>query len=393
MPIGNFNYANITRIVFGKGQIASLNTLIPSGKTVFLTYGGGSIKRNGVYDQCMKALKNYKVVEFGGIEANPDFDTLTKAVDQIKKIGAHNVFALAVGGGSVVDGTKFIAAASVYEHSKDLWNILETQGSFVTSALPFGCVLTLAATGSESNGNAVISWRAKNIKTNFGSSHTYPQFAILDPETMYSLPVGQTANGVVDAIVHVCEQYITYPVGAELQDRYCESLLKTLFNNGRKVMEDPKNYEARANIMWCATQALNKWIAQGVPEDWATHRIGYNLTTYLGLDHAKTLAVLQPRVYEYCFEQKKEKLAQMAERVLDITEGTTEEKARKAMNYLEHYYSDVMHLPSRIRDYNCSQDQSWIPQAIEKYRQSKSAFGEHKNITADVIEKLYRDSY
>ncbi|KAK8805889.1 hypothetical protein WA158_002545 [Blastocystis sp. Blastoise] len=391
MPMNNFNYCNPTRIIFGKGQIKELKNYVPKDKTIYITFGGGSVKRNGVYDQVIKALEGYTIKEFWGIEANPDFDTLCKAVKEVRKLGPDNCFLLPVGGGSVIDGTKFISVASCYTHSEDLWEICDTLGAHIQKAVPLGCVLTLPATGSEMNFGGVISWRAKHLKRSFYSPLLFPRFSILDPETTYSLPVNQTSNGVVDSVVHVCEQYITFP--QDINDRYAESLLITLIDAGTKVMTDPANYEVRANIMWCATQALNKWLAQGVSEDWATHKIGHELTANLGMAHAETLACIQPRVFRYKFEQKKQKLAQMAERVFHINEGTMEEKAEAGIKALEHFYEDTMKISTHISCYNVSQDKQWIQDVKQRFAKEGLKLGEHKDICPEDIEKIILASY
>lgn len=394
MPVLNFDYQNATRIIFGKGQIAMLPSLIPKDKKILMCYGGGSIKRNGVYDQVMTALKGYDITEFSGIEANPDYETLMKAVAIAKEMGTENLFVLSVGGGSVADGCKFICAAAVYTKSTEYYQDLCIEGGAkVDCALPLGVVLTLPATGSESNGNAVISYRAKHMKYCLASPYVYPKWAILDPETTYSLPARQTANGVVDSCVHVCEQYVTDCIDADVQDRYSEALLKVLIENGTKVMEDPNNYAVRANIMWAATQALNCWICQGVHQDWATHMIGHELTAYLGLDHAQTLACIQPRVFRYRFEAKKAKLAQMAERVFDVKEGTVEEKAEKAIELLDKFYTDVMKVPSRISQYGCSQDKAWIDDCVAKLAKSGAKFGENADILPEDVKTIILQSY
>jgi NADP-dependent alcohol dehydrogenase len=206
-------------------------------------------------------------------------------------------FLLAVGGGSVLDGTKFIAAAAHYDADIDPWEILETYGSKIASAIPMGSVLTLPATGSESNKGAVISRKTTGDKRAFMSSHVQPQFAILDPVYTYTLPPRQVANGVVDAFVHTVEQYVTYPVDGKIQDRFAEGILLTLIEDGPKALQEPENYNVRANIMWAATQALNGLIGAGVPQDWATHMLGHELTAMHGLDHAQTLAIVLPALW------------------------------------------------------------------------------------------------
>ena len=274
--ISNFTYYNPTRIVFGSGSISKLNKLIPKKAKVMLLYGSGSIMKNGVYDQVIAALKKREVLEFGGIEPNPDYDTLMKAVKQVKKKQVD--YLLAVGGGSVIDGTKFVSVAAAYQ-GDDPWEIIAGDGiNKVKKAIPLGTVLTLPATGSEMNHNAVISRRSTQEKLSFGSDLVFPQFSILDPETTYSLPQKQIRNGIVDAYVHVLEQYLTYPVGQIVQDRQAEALLLSLIEVAPKALQFPPDYNARANFMWAATNALNHLINRGVPEDWATHDIGHELT-------------------------------------------------------------------------------------------------------------------
>ena len=287
----NFTFHNPTRIVFGEHQISQLTKLVPADARILFTYGGGSIKKNGVYDQVVEALKDRPLFEFGGIEPNPRYETLMRAAATVKE--NHLDFLLAVGGGSVIDGTKFIAAA--VEFDGEPWDILAKHAP-VTSALPLGCVLTLPATGTESNGNSVITRASTQEKLSFGSPLVYPQFAVLDPTTTYSLPPRQMANGVVDAFVHIMEQYLTFPVDAKVQDRFAEGLLLTLIEEGPRSLKEPTNYTVRANVMWAATMALNGLIGVGVPQDWATHMIGHEITALHGLDHAQTLAIVLPAV-------------------------------------------------------------------------------------------------
>ena len=367
MPVLNFDYKNATRIVFGKGQIAKLTELVPKDKKILMCYGGGSIKRNGVYDQVMTALKGWEITEFSGIEPNPDYETLMKAVAIVKELGPENVFVLSVGGGSVADGCKFICAAAMYTKSTDYYTDLCMHGVPIEAAVPLGVVLTLPATGSESNGNAVISYRAKHMKYCLASPLVYPVWAILDPETTMSLPVRQTANGVGDSCVHVCEQYVTECINADVQDRYAEALCKVLIDNGRLIMKDPKNYAARANIMWASTQALNRWITQGVVDDWSTHMIGHELTAYLGMDHARTLACIQPRVLKFQFEAKKAKLAQMGRRVFDLEGDDDEALAHKTIDCIVEFYEKDMKMPTHISAFVESDDKSWVDRLYKKW--------------------------
>ena len=289
--MNNFEFGNPVKVVFGKGSIARLSDLIPTGSKVMMIYGGGSIKQNGVYEQVINALDSVDLIEFGGIEANPHYETCMQAVEVVKSQGID--FLLAVGGGSVIDATKFIAAATFFPGEP--WDIL-SKGGKIEKALPLGTVLTLAATGSEMNERAVISRVTTCEKLNFASPYVFPQFSILDPEVTYSLPARQVANGVVDSFIHVVEQYLTYPVNAKVQDAFSEGLMRVIYEEGVKVLDNPTDYDIRANLMWAATNALNVWIGQGVPQDWASHRMGYALTAQFGLDHAQTLAVRLPGV-------------------------------------------------------------------------------------------------
>ncbi|SQI45238.1 Alcohol dehydrogenase YqhD [Serratia plymuthica] len=300
----NFILHTPTKILFGQDQIAGLAQQIPADARILITYGGGSVKKNGVLDQVYAALAGRNVQEFSGIEPNPTYETLMKAVEVVR---AENIdFLLAVGGGSVVDGTKFIAAAAHYQADSDPWHILKTVGSQITGAVPMGCVLTLPATGSESNSGAVITRKSSGDKQHFFSPHVQPLFAVLDPVVTYSLPPRQIANGVVDAFVHTIEQYLTYPVNAKVQDRFAEGLLLTLLEDGPRALAEPENYGVRANVMWSATMALNGLIGAGVPQDWATHMLGHELTAMHDLDHAQTLAIVLPALLIEKKAQKRE---------------------------------------------------------------------------------------
>jgi NADP-dependent alcohol dehydrogenase len=357
----NFNFYNPVLVLFGKGKIAEISNQIPKGAKILMTYGGGSIKKNGVYDQVMEALEGFDVTEFSGIEANPHFETLMKAVEitRSKKID----FLLAVGGGSVVDGTKFISAATHFEG--DEWNILAKRAP-VHKAIDLGAVLTLPATGSEMNNGGVVTRAATKEKLAFSSSLLFPKFSVLDPETTYSLPKRQVINGIVDAYVHVMEQYLTYPVNSPVQDRFAEGLLLTLMEEGPKALaSDTPDYENRANLMWAATMALNGLIGVGVKNDWATHQIGHELTAFHGIDHAVTLAIVLPGVLTHLKKDRGEKLLQYAERVWNITEGTDEEKKTLAIDKTEAFFNQVG-IKTRLSDHHVGQDSiDIISQRIE----------------------------
>lgn len=378
----NFTYYNPVKIVFGKGTIAELAKLVPAGVKVMMTYGGGSIKQNGVFEQVQKALAKWTVVEFGGIEPNPKYETCMKAVELAR---AEKVeFLLSVGGGSVLDGTKFIAAAVNYTR-KDPWDIMRMNNLVPPNSLPLGCVMTLPATGSEMNCGAVVSRESTNEKLVFMNPHVYPKFSILDPETTFSLPSRQTANGIVDAFVHVMEQYLTYDVDAPLQDRQAEAILLTLLEEGPKVMAEPTNYNARANIMWAATSALNGLIACGVPQDWATHMIGHELTAVYGLDHAQTLAVVYPGTILHRQEKKRKKLLQYADRIWHLTRSDENSRILEAIEMTDAFFRSLG-VGTRLTDYGVPPDASKI--VADRLGNRKQPLGEYGDINPTDVEAI-----
>ena len=377
----NFTFHNPTRIVFGENQISQLAKLVPADARILFTYGGGSIKKNGVYDQVVDALKDRPLFEFGGIEPNPRYETLMRAAATVKE--NHLDFLLAVGGGSVIDGTKFIAAA--VEFDGEPWNILAKHAP-VTSALPLGCVLTLPATGTESNGNSVITRASTQEKLSFGSPLVYPQFAILDPTTTYSLPPRQMANGVVDAFVHIMEQYLTFPVDAKVQDRFAEGLLLTLIEEGPRSLQEPTNYAVRSNVMWAATMALNGLIGVGVPQDWATHMIGHEITALHGLDHAQTLAIVLPAVMQHQRQQKREKLIQYGRRVWNLQHADEDQLIDAAIAATRQFF-EQMGTPTRLRDYQI--ETASIDKLVAQLQSHNLLkLGEHGDITLDASRRI-----
>ncbi|PKL47991.1 MAG: NADH-dependent alcohol dehydrogenase [Candidatus Riflebacteria bacterium HGW-Riflebacteria-2] len=343
----NFTFYNPTKIIFGKGTIGSLKREIPEGKKIMLVYGGGSIKHNGTYDEIMSALEGHEVHEFSGVEPNPTYETLMKCVEQVKATGCD--FLLAAGGGSVIDGTKFIAAAALFDD--DPWKIIQTFGACVKQALPFASVLTLPATGSEMNSGSVITRAATKAKLPFNSAKVFPVFSVLDPLKTYTLPPRQVANGIIDAFVHIAEQYLTQPAQASVQDRFAEGLLLTLIEEGPLALKDPENYDVRADLMWCATLALNGLIGAGVPQDWSTHMIGHELTALYGLDHAVTLAIVLPSNLTLRKSSKLEKLAHFGRRVWKIKSGNEEHQAAEAIRMTREFF-ESLGVKTRLSDYN-----------------------------------------
>ncbi|MDH6359247.1 iron-containing alcohol dehydrogenase [Parabacteroides sp. PF5-9] len=378
--MNNFEFYNPVKVVFGKGSISRLAALIPHKSKVLLVYGGGSIKRNGIYTQVIETLKSFDLIEFSGIEANPHYETCMDAVKLVKEQAVD--FLLAVGGGSVIDATKFIAAAACFEGEP--WEIL-SKGAEIKKALPLGAVITLAATGSEMNERAVISRVSTKEKLNFASPLVFPQFAVLDPEVTYSLPAKQTANGVVDSFIHVIEQYLTYPVQAKVQDAFAESLMKIIVEEGLKVLDHPHDYEIRANLMWAATNALNGWIGQGVPQDWSSHRIGYALTAQFGLDHAETLAVILPGVMTYMQKAKEEKIIRLGEVVFNLQETTKEKQIFQTIAACEEFFRK-MGLKTRLHEYGITEGDLNI--LVEPVRQMNWKLGEQGNINWEVAREI-----
>ena len=379
----NFEYKNPVKIIFGKGSIPKVADEVSENSKVLLIYGGGSIKKTGVYDQVTNALQNFNLLEFGGIEPNPHYETCMEAVDLIKKEKVD--FLLAVGGGSVLDATKFIAAAVKYEGG-DPWEILALRGKVeVKDALPLGDVLTLPATGSEMNGNSVITRVSSQEKMAFGSPKVMPQFSILDPECIFTLPDRQVANGVVDAFVHVMEQYLTFPVNSPIQDRFAESILQTLIEEGPKVLANRNDYDAAANFMWSATMALNGLIGSGVPQDWATHMIGHELTAYHGIDHARTLAIVLPGMMHIKRENKKDKILQYGERIWGITGGTYNDRIDKTIEKTVEFF-ESLGVPCRLPDYDVPPET--IDKIKDRFNRRKSKLGEKSDIGYKQVEEI-----
>jgi NADP-dependent alcohol dehydrogenase len=378
----NFDFYNPTRVLFGKGRIADLSKVVPEDARVLVLYGGGSIKSNGVFDEVMAVLGERTVQQFSGIEPNPSYETLMQAIELIRREKLD--FLLAVGGGSVIDGTKFVAAAALFDG--DPWSILEKRGRNIARALPFGTVLTLSATGSEMNNGSVVTRKSLRTKIAFSHPLLFPVFSILDPAKTFTLPVRQVGNGVVDAYAHVMEQYLTYPVNSPVQDRFAEGLLQTLIEEGPKVLTNPNDYDTRANIMWCASLALNGLIGAGVPQDWATHIIGHELTALHGLDHAQTLAIVLPSMLRVRKESKRTKLLQYAVRVWNITEGDEDARIDEAIDRTQAFF-EQMGVRTRLTDYRLGAEHiDTIMKQLESHRMV--ALGERRDVTLDVSRKV-----
>lgn len=373
----NFVFQNPTKLIFGKGMITHLSKEIPQGKRIMVTFGGGSVKKNGVYEQVKDALKSFEVVEFWGIEANPTVETLRKAI----QLGKENKvdFLLAVGGGSVLDGTKLIAAGLLYEG--DAWELVLKGRS--ASAVPMGTVLTLPATGSEMNSGAVISRKETAEKYPFYSR--YPVFSILDPTVTFTLPVHQVACGIADTFVHVMEQYMTTPDQSRLMDRWAEGILHTLIEIAPDVIRKQDNYELMAEFMLCATMGLNGFIAMGVRQDWATHMIGHELTALHGLTHGATLAIVLPGLLRTLFEKKKAKLVQYGERIWGVNEGSETERAALAIEKTESFFRSLG-LSTRLDEAQIGEDT--IFEIERRFNEREAAYGEDQDVTGSVARKI-----
>ena len=384
----NFDYKNPTKILFGKGQIAQLAKEIPASAKVLMLYGGGSIKNNGVYEQVKTALAAFEVIEFGGIPANPEYEILMDALAIIKK--ENITYLLAVGGGSVIDGTKFLSSAALYQGTEP-WDIL-SKPIRTEKGMPFGTVLTLPATGSEMNSGAVITRRSTQQKLGMGGPGLFPQFSILDPQVIQSIPDRQIANGITDAFTHVLEQYMTYPTHALLQDRIAESIMQTLIEIAPVILKDKSNYDVASDFMWSCTMALNGLIQKGVPTDWSVHAIGHELTALYNIDHARTLAIIAPSLYRYKFNNKKEKLAQYAERIWNIQSGTVEEKAKQAIEKTEAFFHSL-DIKTKLSEYTDDYKQSAAFAADRLKSRGWIALGERKDITPEDVFKIVEMSY
>jgi len=385
--MNNFDFKNPTKIIFGKDTIKNISNEIPENAKILLLYGGGSIKKNGIYNQVIDALSNYEVVEMGGIPPNPEYEVLIKALDIIK---SENItYLLAVGGGSVIDGTKFISVAALYDGEP--WEVVTNKKPNV-KGMPFGVVLTLPATGSEMNSGAVITRAEFKEKMGIGGPGLFPQFSVLDPTVIKSIPQKQLANGLADAFTHVLEQYVTYPIDALLQDRISESVMQTLVEIAPAVLKDPSDYKTAANFMWSCTMALNGLIQKGVPTDWVTHIIGHELTALHHIDHACTLAIITKSHYTYHFESKKEKLAQLAERVFGVKDGSINQKAQAGIDKIEAFYKSLG-IKTKLSDYidDCNGTAEIIADRFKE--RGMIGLGEHGKVTPNDVLKIVKMSY
>lgn len=380
----NFTFQNPTKVIFGKDTLGLISGEIPQTARVMVTYGSTSAQKYGVLDEVKTVLQGYELVEFGGIEPNPEYETLLRGIAFAREKRID--FFLAIGGGSVIDGTKFMAAAVPFQGEPFL--LLENAGSAITESLPVGAVATLPASGSEMNSRAIITRKSTLFKRGIMNPFLFPRFAVLDPTKTYPLPARQVGNGVVDTFVHVLEQYMTYPVAGHVQDRLAEGLLYVLIEDGPRALCDPENYDVRANLMWAATLGLNGLIGAGVPQDWSSHRLGYELTVLYGLDHAQTLAALVPVMLKVRTRGKRQKLLQYAERIWGITSGNESSRLNEAIGRTRTFF-EKMGLPTHLSGYGITNID--IEQVMELLRAHGMVnMGENGDVTLDMMRDILR---
>ncbi|NLA41615.1 MAG: iron-containing alcohol dehydrogenase [Smithella sp.] len=378
----NFTFQNPTKVLFGKNTIRQLAGEVPRDARVMVVFGAQSARKYGVLDEVLGALAGFDITQFGGIEPNPEYDTLTSGIALARETKID--FLLAIGGGSVIDGAKFMAAAIPFGGEPYL--LLENKGDAIRRALPLGAVLTLPASGSEMNNRAIISRRAVSWKRAIMNDFLFPRFAVLDPTKTFTLPAAETGNGVVDTFVHVLEQYLTYPVDGKVQDRLAEGLLLALIEEGPKALREPENYDVRANLMWASTLGLNGLIGAGVPQDWAAHRAGYELTVLYGLAHAQTLAVLVPAMLKVRSAGKKQKLLQYARRVWGISSGAEASRIDAAIDRTKMFF-EAMGLPTRLAGYGVQKvDADKVAELLAEH--GLTAMGESGDVTPDTIREI-----
>jgi len=384
----NFTFWNPTKLIFGKGQLEQLKNEIPQyGKKVLLVYGGGSVKRSGLYDKVLSVLKEIEtdVFELPGVEPNPRLTTAQKGIEICKQEGID--FILAVGGGSVIDCTKLIAAGTKYDGAA--WDLV-TKKAFATEALPFGTVLTLAATGSEMNSGSVITNWETNEKYGWGSAVTFPKFSILDPVNTFTVPKNQTIYGIVDMMTHVLEHYFHLEENTEFQDRMCESLLITVMETAPKLLADLENYDYRATILYGGTMALNGILNMGYRGDWATHNLEHAVSAVYDIPHGGGLAILFPNWMKHNLTVKPERFLQLAVRVfgVDPSGKTAEQAGLEGIEKLREFWNSIG-APQRLAHYEI--DDSKLELMADK-AMVYGDFGNFKKLNREDTLAIYRAS-
>ncbi|WP_138418826.1 iron-containing alcohol dehydrogenase [Aquibacillus sediminis] len=385
--MNNFTYHNPTKLIFGKAQTEQLTAEVPKyGKKVLMVYGGGSIKRNGLYDLVKEKLAEIdaEVFELPGVEPNPRVSTARKGIDICKKEGID--FLLAVGGGSTIDCTKAIAVGA--KTDTDIWDIV-TKKAVAEDALPFGTVLTLAATGSEMNAGSVITNWETNEKHGWGSPYAYPKFSILDPVNTFSVPRNQTVYGIVDMMSHALEHYFHHETNTLLQDRMVEGLLQTVIETAPKLLEDLESYEHRATILYNGTMALNGMVNMGYQGDWATHNLEHAVSAVHDIPHGGGLAILFPHWMKHTLDANVGRFKQLAERVFEVeAEGKSDrEVALEGIEKLREFWNSIG-APSRLADYEITEDS--VEEMADKTVIARPEFGNFQKLTKQDSIAIFR---
>lgn len=378
--MNNFTFVCPTKIVFGKGSIENLNNLISKNQKILIIFGGGSVKKNGVYDEVINSLQGYNLKEFWGIEPNPKFETCMEAVDLARKEKID--FLLSVGGGSVLDATKFIAAAIKFKGNE--WDIV-SKNEEIKEAIPLASVMTLPATGSEMNCISVISHAKFGLKLGWSNPLVFPKFSIIDPQTTFSLPIRQIRNGIVDTFVHTIEQYCTIELDTPVQDGFSFSIINTLLSNAKIALNSPNNYNAKANLFWAATCGLNGWNAVGVIQDWSSHAIGHELSVVYGMDHGQSLAIVLPKLLKYNLNYKKEKLVKLAKAVFKLS-GDDSNIAEACIEEILNFFKSTG-IATELKELGI--DKYEAANIISKrFKERNLIVGEQMNINAQAVKEI-----
>lgn len=382
--MNNFYYYNPTKIIFGKGMIENIVREIPKHKKILIIHGVSSIKKNGVYNTLREVLKTYQVYEFGGVGPNPDCDTAAEIVNVIRDKNID--FLLAVGGGSVIDMTKFVSLAANYPEENNPWDFLKDKSKTPSNSIEFGVILTIPATGSEMNNAFVISNKKTCEKLVASAYTTYPEFSVLDPSFALSLSRQQMLNGIIDTYIHILEQYMTCLHDGFVQDSQSEAFLKTIISIAPKLLDKSRRYEDLATFTWVAAQVSSGILCRGVPVDWSSHEISHQITAITNLDHAKALALVLFGVWENQFESKKEKLAKYSKNVLDYEGADPKESAQFAISETQNLFKN-WGMDTKLSDYDISCT-NLIGSVIDYFKKNRAILGENNSITYKNIEKI-----
>ena len=381
----NFTFHVPTTIHFGKGQISHLADLAGYGKKVLLCYGGGSIKRNGIYDQATKILSDagLEIFELSGVEPNPRIQTVRRGVELCRKESIDMI--LAIGGGSTIDCANVVAAGAKYDG--DAWDLV-IHPELIKAALPIFSVLTLAATGSEMDAFAVISDMTKNEKWGTAAECLKPTMSVLDPTYTFSVPARQTAAGTADMMSHTFENYFSMDDGAYVQKRMAEALLKTMIHYGPIALEKPDDYDARANLMWAASHAINGLVGEGCAPAWCVHPMEHELSAFYDITHGEGLAILTPAWMEHVLSEKTEKqFATYGRNVWGLTGTDDAPVAREAIARTRQFFTETMHMPATLHEVGITDEEHFDVMAQKAADGSKGSF---VPLTKEDIVEIYR---